>query len=481
MKEKIFCRKNIFFEKTERFINSDIFICVPFLLALISNFFGAELLVYFSVLIIGLFILLFNKDTKPAVPFFVAMYFGTSAKNSPISNKNGIYQNPKTLAIILIISGIILIGFIVRIIIHSEYKKFKKCPFRLWMGLVLLGISFCLNGLMSPYQSFSNFIFGLIEFFAISLCYFYFVSTIEPDSHNFEYFCKIMMCMGLLMVAQLAFIYATVDGIIVDGTIRKNVIMTGWGIQNNIGGMMALSIPFGFSLAARQKRGYLYFLATFLVYIAMLFTLSRTSIFVGSAVFVIGIIYLLIKFRKKLLREILLLLFVGIVVGVVVIFKDEISDLFVKMTKNILTLGGRKNIFMHGVEKFIENPIFGAGFYSIPKDMQTYDTFLPERYHNMFIQVAASCGCVGLVSLLIHMGQVLRLWLKKINSEKTAILCGIVVLWAISMLDNHIFNLGPGLIYSIMLCFLELMSMQKNNGSDVTDTGSGFLPENKDV
>lgn len=445
------------------FINSKVFIAVPFILAFLSNAFAIEILVYFIIVALALFILFFNHDTKPIIPMFVAMYFGTSRGNSPHLTDNGIYQNPQTLSIVLALAGIAFLGFVARIFIYKEYKKFKLNNFKLLFGLLLFGISLCLGGIGSEKEIFKNVLFGLIEFFSIAFCYFYFINTIDWQKIDLSYICYVMLAMGLLMCLELGVIYLTADDIFRDGEIFKDNLFTGWGIQNNIGAMMVLSIPFCVYLATYKKFGFIYVFFTAIIFISCLFTLSRTSIFIGACVVLLGIIYCFIfsKGRQKIYNIITAILFISLAIVVLWTKFDAFYLLFKRMIEAGFGLTGREEIYKAGWETFLKNPIFGAGFYALPDEIGGYGVFIPVRYHNLVIQLLASCGVVGLLAFLSHFVQLTMVAFKKFSHIKMIMFFSILTLFALSMFDNHFFNFGPGIIYSIIICFLEGFSRKE--------------------
>jgi hypothetical protein len=71
------------------------------------------------------------------------------------------------------------------------------------------------------------------------------------------------------------------------------------------------------------------------------------------------------------------------------------------------------------------------------------------------VQIAASCGVVGLAAYALHRVQTVRLFLRHRNIENVFIAIYLMALLAAGLLDNHFFNVGPVLFYSMALAFAE--------------------------
>ena len=67
----------------------------------------------------------------------------------------------------------------------------------------------------------------------------------------------------------------------------------------------------------------------------------------------------------------------------------------------------------------------------------------------------ASCGTVGLVAYLWHRVETIRLVIKKRSKYALFIGLSIAALVLCSLLDNHLFNLYPTFMYTVLLVSLE--------------------------
>ena len=235
-------------------------------------------------------------------------------------------------------------------------------------------------------------------------------------------------------------------------------------MHNNIGAMLTLTIPFSFYLACQYKHGYLFMFAAACNMVALVMTVSRMSILAGIAVFVASFVVTLLKAKSRRVLAITggSLLAVGAVL--MIIFGSDLLRIFWDIFESgLLNDSGRGSLYVAGLKVFVGNPIFGEGFY--PSDMSTFSTaywstgditsFLPPRWHDTIVQLLASCGVVGLLAYSYHRLQTIRMFFKNLNLAKIFIGLSVLAFLGMSLLDNHFFNMGPVLFYSMALAFAE--------------------------
>ena len=76
-------------------------------------------------------------------------------------------------------------------------------------------------------------------------------------------------------------------------------------------------------------------------------------------------------------------------------------------------------------------------------------------YHNIFIQMLASCGIFGLLAYCVHFIQVVFAVKKHPSSESLFYIIILLGIFGMSLLDNHLFHVFPALIYSVFLLLSE--------------------------
>ena len=114
-------------------------------------------------------------------------------------------------------------------------------------------------------------------------------------------------------------------------------------------------------------------------------------------------------------------------------------------------------------------PIFGDSFYPsgyLPwqfAGVEEYENFFPPRWHNTIIQLMASCGIIGLIAYAVHRLQTVKLLFKKRNLATGFIALALMALLGMSLLDCHMFNIGPAFFYSMTLLFIEFLPSENND------------------
>lgn len=443
------------------FISSPAYIALIGLLTVISNLFGAELLVYTTFVAFGIYICLFCNDCLSIMPIVICCYIAPSTQNNPGSNKDSIFF-PQNGGIYLIALGVLfVIALIFRLASDPDLggKRFFSQKRKLLAGMLILGASYYLSGI--GYEKYGelalrNLTFATVQFASVAACYYVFAGAVRWDKAPKDFFCWVGLMVGAVVLAEILGIYLSGKAI-VNGTIRWSNIVTGWGIHNNMGGMLAMMIPFPFYFANRSSKGWCFHLLAAAYMAGVCMTCSRTSMLFGGLVYGGCLIYTLIRSRSKWAW----LLYAVAAVIAVLVFHKALYSIFRDLFEKGLSLSNRDTIYREGFKQFLNYPVFGGTFYAIDYPMIEFSTvgafsaFFPPRWHNTIIQMLASCGSVGLIAYCIHRAQTVWLFVKQRTFEKTFIGLSILVLLGTSLLDCHFFNVGPTLFYSMALIFAE--------------------------
>lgn len=440
-------------------------------LALIAQIFSLEIVLYTFVGIYSLYICLFCRDFLPFMPAFIFCYIAVSSKNNPSTNTQSIFYTHRLWMFIIVIVAIIAI--ILRIALNKNmgFKKLFTKKRSLTLGMLILGGSYLLSGIGSSAYTdvvINNLIFASIQFLSIFLLYFVFSATIDWENTDKKYFAWFGMIVGFVVSFELLNIYIT-ESVIVDGTIIRGRINTGWATYNNLGAMIAIAIPFAFYLAAKSKHNYIYLILATLLMFSLICSCSRGSIVGGAIIYLVSLIITFIKADNKKSFRISTAILIGLGIIVLLIFSQQLIELFKKVPSILSSNNGeikfndssRFVIYENGFKAFLNFPIFGQSFYPtgfVPYDHSTLDSFssfFPPRWHNTIIQILSSCGIVGMIAYSFHRIQTILLIFKNNTTEKTYIGLSILALLLMSLLDCHFFNVGPVLLYSMALAFAE--------------------------
>lgn len=456
-------RKNKYAERLNGGIDSPWFIAIIALCAFFSSAFGFELIYYTVCWIFGVYVLLFKKETHALIPLILSFYFSPSIQNNPGRNPQSVYAPRYGLEyiIFLIVTALIVYGY--RIFKDVKNGKIKRSMPALSLGFVFLLVAFLSGG--AGYEDYTpkTLVYGILVFASWSLLYFLFYFTVDWNRVPKEYFGWICLFLGLLVSAELLWAYRA-NGVVVNGEIVRSKIYVGWGFYNNVGCALVLFLPGIFYLAAKRKHGYVFFLPAAAVFVSVLLSRSRTSIAVAYVLAILCIPTAVICSKGKTR---------WIKATVAAAFVTAFTIYFYRNPQNVISLWNslvnfkedgisRIEIYEKGWALFLRYKCFGTGFYTCQAfEWTNYPLIIPPRWHNTYVQLFACCGILGMIAYLFHRAQTILLVVKKPNMEKIFLALGILGLIATSILDCHFFNIGPGLIYSAFLIFIEKQSKMK--------------------
>ncbi|MCD7728824.1 MAG: O-antigen ligase family protein [Clostridia bacterium] len=426
-------------------------------LCLIGFIFSVEMVIYTIYCCIGIAICLLSSKIELLIYIIPFMYIVPSIQNNPALNDQSIFSSSGNIIYLVCLALILIALVIYRIIRDHKGKKFHL-P-QLTFGFILLGLSYYLSGFGSGYESMSNCIYGLAEVLSLCLTYFMAIFAVDWNRVPKSGFAWMGLFIGLAIVFEVFYIYISQDSSILQIAYDRGTIYAGWGMYNNIGGYLIMTIPCAFYLACTERNGWLYLIFGFVLYGGVMLTTSRGALLTGSGILLLSCVVALIAAKgkkKKIQIGVTLGLFaiVGII-ALIILLKDEgigsIIDRLIYLEDN-----GRFAIYKQGIEQFLEHPIFGAGFYEC--DVYQFgfvEIAIPPRWHNTIVQLLATGGVVCLIAYLYHRAETVVMIAKKRTLESVFIALCILALIISSLVDNHIFNFGPGFLYGAYLAFAE--------------------------
>ncbi len=446
-----------------------------------SNIFGWEFMAFYAYMLIGLYMTLFAPDCFPAVPMFCCGYMLFSAGNNPASNYGEtIFSVRANVIQFIIIVAVIVLSLSTRFFfeILVVRRKHKRMP-ALTFGFVALGISYLLSGIFTEGYGGKELSYAVLQIVSLCFTYFYFYYTIDWGKRNIGDCAAILTTVGAGLFLEIIAMYLKPQVIeaIKNNCFDRGMLASGWGVYNNVGGMMAMLMPAPFYFACVKKNGWLYLLLASVFLIGVFLTQSRGAMLAGGVVYAACCVFVTIYTPKeRKIENILTLALVALGIGVVALAVFLMpEETIMGSTIATGTYGnGRMDIYKAGWQQFLDAPIFGKGFYAPFEDREQYysilfehqygwasisdDYFIPPRYHNTIIQLLASGGIVALVAYGYHRLQTIFLFIKKPTVHKIFLGLAICAHLIASLLDCHFFNLGPGLTYGIILLCTEMLS-----------------------
>lgn len=402
--------------------------------------------------ILGLFVC--NYDLKFIISPAIMLIFSISEKSSNLGN-GPLFSVPSLIAI-AVISTIFVISITIYFIKNRNHYDFKKvCKSPLFWGFVVLSITFATNGWFDS-ESFSWLNLGFTVALILSYIGFFTIFYISIDfSKDFRKYLVFVLFVASILVT-VEFYSLFLNGQIKfdeNGEMIKESIITGWGIWNTMGNMLTLLLPVHFYIASYFKKyGFIFYITGLISYLAVVLTLSRSSLL--SSTILLGICAILSCFigvNKKINRIITMSLVIVGSVGILLLW-DKISNILGDYISRGLDDNGRFDIYLFGLNKFIEHPVFGGGFYNA---YHVNTEGLPFCYHNTIIQMLASCGTVGFLAYVYHRFETIKLIWKKRSGRNIFLFLCICGLLITSLLDVHMFSIYPVFYYSLILIAIE--------------------------
>ena len=446
-------RLNCFFAKPQYIA----FVC---LMALLSNMFALELVVYTLYALLTAYICIHGTDLLPLMPVFACCYIAPSVQNNPGRNEASVFSGNGGVYM-AVLGGIIAAACLYRV--FRDRKKYFGRKYRLLTGMLILSAAYLLGGIGIPdywENGVSNLLFAFLQGASIWVLYLLFSGGVDWKKAAKSYFAWLGFFLGYVLLLEILWTYAT-QGVIKDGVILREYIYTGWGIHNNLGAMLVMMIPFAFYLATKTGKVWLGTVSGSLFLVGVFLSSSRNAILTGCGIYLVCIVLMLYYASEQRKCTIAALLCMGVGAMGVILLSPKLLVLF----SDILTLGfdpnDRDGIYAHGIEMFRRYPIFGCSFFSPGyrawewSTVEAFSGFFPPRWHNTLVQLLASCGTVGIVAYAIHRVDMVMMLFKNRSAEKLFIGCSVLALIICSLFDCHFFNIGPTLFYAMALAFAE--------------------------
>ena len=447
-----FINTNSIAKKINTFCNSYLFMFIIGFLVVISNVFAIELFCFPIISLLGVVTLLFSKDGKPLISIILLFLMSVSYKNGLSYNPNfdipNIFDKSWVIVYSAILIGIVPLTAIFNFVVFRQYKLAFKKSLMFLPGLIALGVAYILGGI-GPKYTHNNLLFSLSNILMIIglVLYFSDLAFLNKKEDTMKYISMFMVVTLLVISLQVIGIYF-INDVIVNGTIDKVQIVTGWGIHNNFAGYICLSLPFIFYLMVKEEKSWIYFLLIIFAGLTTILTMSRNGLLIFAIEIIIGLIaYIKIKKIKRKTILISALSLLGVFVLGFAIFHTQIIELFNHFIKLGFSLNGRDELYKIAWDSFLANPIFGSGWFVFETTTPDYyispNPFSPSfKAHNIILQILSATGIVGLIGFIYYNYDLHIKVFKKNSFEKTILYFAILILMISSIFDNFFFDYG---------------------------------------
>ena len=433
---------------------------------------AANLEFYFSILdLLIIAVGLLACDTlRPIIPIMTSFLYRISLSHAP---GTPIYSDYYFGAKLYILLGVLVIPLasLVYLFIRNKLitlESLKKLP--LILPLAGLSLAFLLGGAFYEGRIASDLHFALFQILAFAIIFWLLYLGLRDEDPNelCSYFTFVCAVLASVLILEVAHLYIFEGVITPDGKINEYMINFGWGISNTVASALSVLIPVCFLGVIKGKYHFVYFVIGTLALLADLFTLSRNGALFGCLFYILSVgACCLFGERKKLYRYVAL--GTAVTVGIILlIFGNDIEHMFSSMIDSGLNDSGRFKLWRMAFDAFLENPLFGQGYYSFAEDWATYASFIPFQAHNTVFQLLQSMGIFGFVAYLVYRAYTLIPFLKKPSVEKLMLLMSIGVLLGESLLDNFIFWFAPTFIYNLAIIIAIKMCEKDRNTEKIS-------------
>lgn len=442
----------------------------PFVIAAamaVSELFGLELAVFYFYLVCGVASLLVLDDALGIVPIAMCGYMTISAGNNP--GKNGAqsaFSDGSFMIQLAFILVVAVLFFAAKLIMMLHERRRRGVP-RMTLGFAALGVAYLAAGLFSEGYSARTVLFGFVQIVSLCAFYFYFYYTVNWESLDKRYFAFALTATGLGLVAETVGMYFN-PGVLDAQLIQRGDLYTGWGIYNNVANLVGMCLPGCFYLAVKCRHGWIYNVLGNVMFLAILLTQSRGGILFGGVIYLACAVVVAVRSKgmERVWNLFVFTVFLASLCACLLIFREALADVFFTFLRAGADDYGRFDIYRRCWDRFLENPSFGAGFYRTPgvllRDgtMQTVDVapegaFIPPRAHNTVMQLLASGGIFALAAYAFHRVETMIAFFTKPSLEKTMLFLSVADLLLTSLLDCHFFNIGPAIIYGVLLALTD--------------------------
>ena len=426
-------------------------------LSLLNYYTGLDVFYIYYFCITGSLMLLLLDDTTPLFANLLLMAVMISRKNSTMPSMSGAsyYSSPVILTQVIILLAIHIAAVIYRIAITIKRGKFSLSP--IFFGLCALAFVLLLNGIFSKGYQPKNLLYGLIMAASFLGVFTAMKDNVSCSKESFINVAYSFVALSAVLLIELIVTYFTTEGIIENGVLQRTRLVFGWGTYNQAGMLYLICIPPILFLAGRQKFGYLFSVYAIAVAVGTFFTMSRQAILASVIILPLCVIILIVTGRNRLANIIIAAVAVVALAIVLGVLWSKILVFFDSLNASLTTGSGRTRLWEQAIKNFKSAPFLGVGFYV---EFDNYAGasglgFLPNMYHNTIMQWMGACGICGLIVYLFHRVQTVISYFKRVTVERTFIAVTVLALLIVNLLDNHLFNIFPTLIYSFLIALLE--------------------------
>jgi O-antigen ligase len=387
---------------------------------------------------IAFLVLAFKKNAIHAMPFLLNMLFIISRLDWGL----------ETLPLYLLAIPILTIsGFVIHLIRFHEKWVYGHLTFPLILLLIGMILTVINHGVVDFYY-FIYIALGLLYF----IFYLLFLQTIKGN--QLEYLIKLFFVLGILVSAEVLYHYISSGDIA--ASLLADRVHLGWGLSNYVATYLLIFIPASVYFIKMKPLKFLTAIVIAFEIMMLLFTLSRGGVLAFIVMVPFMIIYIYHGQRSKF-RVTMYLLMIMISLAVVFALRtDYFQPLFDRFKELDFAEGnGRVDLWIQAYHKFKEHPLLGAGL------LARFEEGRYHFYHNTIMHTLASFGIIGLASLVWQLIEVVIMFVKKANVQKSVLFLAIMAANIHGMVDNVYYQLQFMALFFVIISVVEAYNREK--------------------
>lgn len=424
--------------KLQRFFNSIIYFII---LSTFTFYIWVNQLDMIGVLVfssLAFLVLIFHRNAIHAIPLLFNMMFVFSRTDW------GLETLPLYLLVIPILS---ILGYVIHFIRFHEKWVYGHLTYPLILLLLVIGLTVINNGILNFYY-FIYIGLGILYF----VFYLLFLQSIKGN--QLEYLINLFFVLGILVSAEVLYHYTSSGDIA--GALLADRVHLGWGLSNYVATYLLIFIPSSIYFIKMKPLKFLTAIIIAFEIMMLLFTLSRGGVLAFIFMTPFFMIYIYHGQRSKL-RVSLYLIMIGIFLTVVFFLRTDFFQPLLNRFKdlNFAEGNGRVDLWIQAYHKFKENPLLGAGL------LARFENNRFHFYHNTIMHTLASFGLLGLLSLIWQFIEVVIMFVKKSNVQKTIIFLALFAANVHGMVDNVYYQLQFMAIFFVMIAVVEAFNREK--------------------
>ncbi len=340
-----------------------------------------------------------------------------------------------------------IVSLILYLVTHFKVEKNEFKIGELFWALLIVAVVCLLAGIgCTDYDM--RYTWSVLGFFiAMFIGYFLLLNTTDESAK--DYVCKVFIAMGIFFVFQeMATYYMTGDVVV---AFHNKLLLPGWAMSNSFASMMALVLPF-FVYYATKNFPQIFIPLTFIIYIGILFTFSRGNILFVTLLMPFLLLFGFTKAKKKILYVLSLMVTILSLGILFMSLESKILEWFGVTIDLGLNDNGRIAIWEYAMNDFMDNKVFGAGFFG-EDGVELFGNL--KKFHSTPLQILASCGIIGLIGFVIHYFLRYKLMLTKLSTFKIFALFALATYELYGLIDINLLRYYESMMLLLIFVMAE--------------------------